>query len=111
MENMKLQKGMLKNINILSIPIKNFKIIPSMEYQSKRGSPMHVAPGCVGSDEGPGHFGFYAHSLSLYFCKTLFPGIEPMTSWSQGNNFTAAPGLPISWSTKVQKKITTAQPL
>jgi hypothetical protein len=55
-----------------------------------RGSPVHVAPACAGSD----HFGSYVCNLSLHFCQRLFPGIEPMTSWSQGNSFTAAPGLP-----------------
>jgi hypothetical protein len=38
------------------------------------------------------HFGSYVRSISLHFCKRLFPGLEPMTSWSQGNNFIAAPG-------------------
>jgi hypothetical protein len=35
-----------------------------------------------------------ARSLPLHFYKRLFPELEPMTSWSQGNSFTAAPGLP-----------------
>jgi hypothetical protein len=26
--------------------------------------------------------------------ERLFSGLEPMTSWSQGNSFTAAPGIP-----------------
>ncbi|EMS60203.1 putative ATP-dependent RNA helicase DHX35 [Triticum urartu] len=30
----------------------------------------------------------------LHFCKRLFPGLEPVTSWSQCNSFTAAPRLP-----------------
>jgi hypothetical protein len=55
---------------------------------------MHVTPTCVGSGEGFDHFGSYVRSLSLHFCKRLFPGLEPMTSWSQGNNITVAPGLP-----------------
>jgi hypothetical protein len=36
----------------------------------------------------------YVHNLSLHFCKRLFLVLESMTSWSQGNSFTAAPGLP-----------------
>jgi hypothetical protein len=36
----------------------------------------------------------YVRSFSLHFCKRLFLGLEPMTSWSQGRSFTAAPGLP-----------------
>jgi hypothetical protein len=55
---------------------------------------MHIALACVGSGEGSDHFGPYVHILSLYFCKKLFQRLEPMTSWSQGNNFTATPGLP-----------------
>jgi hypothetical protein len=55
-----------------------------------KGSLMHVAPSYTGSN----HFGSYVRSLSLHFFKRLFPGLEPMTSWSQGNNFTAVPGLP-----------------
>jgi hypothetical protein len=43
---------------------------------------MHVAPTCVVSGEGPTHFGSYVHRLSLHFCKRLFLGLEPMTSWS-----------------------------
>jgi hypothetical protein len=38
------------------------------------------------------HFGSYVRSISLHFCKRLVPGLEPMTSWSQGNSFIAAPG-------------------
>jgi hypothetical protein len=59
-----------------------------------KGSPMNVAPACAGSREGSNHFGSYVHSLSLNFCKRLFPRLEPMASWSQGNSFTAVPGLP-----------------
>jgi hypothetical protein len=36
----------------------------------------------------------------------LFPGFEPMTSWSQRNRFTAAPGFP---SKIVQKKTDTPE--
>jgi hypothetical protein len=49
---------------------------------------MLVVPTCVGSD----HFGSYVRNLSLHFCKRLFPGLEPMTPWSQSNSFTTAPG-------------------
>jgi hypothetical protein len=47
----------------------------------KKGSPLHVGPTCIGSREGSDHFGSYARSLSLNFCKRLFPGVELMTSW------------------------------
>jgi hypothetical protein len=40
------------------------------------------------------HFGTYVRSLSLHFFKKLFRRLEPMTSLSQGNSFTAASGLP-----------------
>jgi hypothetical protein len=46
----------------------------------KKGSPVHVAPTCARSEEGYDHFGSYVRSLSLHFCKRLFPGLEPMTS-------------------------------
>jgi hypothetical protein len=49
---------------------------------------VHVAPACAGSD----HFGSYVLSISLHLCKSMFPGLEPMTSWSQGNIFTVVPG-------------------
>jgi hypothetical protein len=62
--------------------------------RKKKGSPIHIAPACTGSREGSDHFRSYVHSLFLHFCKKLFPGFEPMTLWSQGNNFTVAPGLP-----------------
>jgi hypothetical protein len=54
---------------------------------------VHVAPTCAGSGEGSDHFGSYVRSIFLYFCKR-FPGLEPTTSWSQGNNFTTVPGSP-----------------
>jgi hypothetical protein len=53
------------------------------------GSQVHIASTCAGSKEGSNHFGSYVHNLSLHFSKRLFTGLEPMTSWSQGNNFTA----------------------
>jgi hypothetical protein len=58
-----------------------------------KGSPEHVAPACARSKEGSDHFESYVRNISLYFCKRLFSGLEPMTSWSQGNSFTSAPGL------------------
>ena len=54
------------------------------------GSPVHEAPACAGFGEGSDHFGSFVRSLSLHFCKRLFPGLEPVTSWSQGNSFTAS---------------------
>ena len=60
----------------------------------KRGSPVHVAPACAGSGEGSDHLGLFVRSLSLHFCKRLVPGLEPVTSWSQGSSFTTAPRLP-----------------
>jgi hypothetical protein len=54
---------------------------------------VHVAPACARSVKGSDHFGSYMHNISLHLCKRLFLGLEPITSWSQGNNFTAAPGL------------------
>jgi hypothetical protein len=53
------------------------------------GSPVHVAPACARSEEGSDHFGSYVRSLSLHLYKMLFSRLETMTSWSQGNNFTA----------------------
>jgi hypothetical protein len=61
-----------------------------------KGSPVHVAPACAWSGEGSDHFGSYVRSLSLHFCKRLFPGLERMTSWSQASSFTAVPRLPFT---------------
>jgi hypothetical protein len=55
---------------------------------------MHIAPACTGSGEGSDHFRSYVRSLSMHFGRRLLPGLELMTSWSQGNNITVAPGLP-----------------
>ena len=44
--------------------------------------------------EGSDHFVSFVRSHSLNFCKWLFSRLEPVTSWSQGNSFTAAPRLP-----------------
>jgi hypothetical protein len=60
----------------------------AMEEREKKGSLVHVARTCARSGEGSDHFGSYVCNLSLYFRK----GLEPMTSWSQGNSFTAVPG-------------------
>jgi hypothetical protein len=57
---------------------------------------VHVAPACIGSREGYDHFESSVHSLSLYFYRRLLTGLEHMTSWSQGNRFTTAPGLPFN---------------
>jgi hypothetical protein len=59
--------------------------------QRIKGSPVHVAPACTGSRERSDHFGSYVRSLSLHFYKRLFPVLEPMTSWSQGNRCARAP--------------------
>jgi hypothetical protein len=63
---------------------------------------VHIAPACAGSNR----FGSYVCSISLHFCKRLFPRLEPMTSWSQAN--TAAPGLPfnyenVTWPDKIKR--------
>jgi hypothetical protein len=52
-------------------------------YPSKKGSSVHIAPACAGSEEGSDHFRSYVRSLSLYFCKRLLPGLDHMISWSQ----------------------------
>jgi hypothetical protein len=64
--------------------------------QKKRASMVHVAPACARSMEGSDCFGYNVRSLSLHFCKRLVLGLEPMTSWSQGNTFTATRGLPFN---------------
>jgi hypothetical protein len=46
---------------------------------------VHIALACA----------VYVCSFFLHFCKRLFAWLEPMTSWSQGNSFTAAPALPL----------------
>jgi hypothetical protein len=48
-----------------------------MQIESNdKGNPEHIAPACVGSD----HFGSNVRNISLHFYKSLFPGLEPMTS-------------------------------
>jgi hypothetical protein len=54
---------------------------------------MHVALAYIRYGEGD-HFGSYVRSISLYFCKRLFPELKLMTLWSQDNSFTTASGLP-----------------
>jgi hypothetical protein len=62
-------------------------------FHIKKGSPM-LASSCAGSGEEFYHFKSYVFSLSLHFYMRLFSVLEPMTSWSQGNSFTAALGPP-----------------
>jgi hypothetical protein len=45
-----------------------------------KGSRVHVAPACAGSQEGSDHFETYVRNLSLHFCKRLFQVLELMTS-------------------------------
>jgi hypothetical protein len=54
------------------------------ERSHKKGSPMHVARTCARSREGSDHVvpNTYVCNIFLHFCKRLFPGFEPMTSWS-----------------------------
>jgi hypothetical protein len=51
-----------------------------------RVSPVHIVPACAVSWEGSDHFRSYVRNISLHFCKRLFRGLEPMTSWSQAYN-------------------------
>jgi hypothetical protein len=62
----------------------------SLIYKPLKDSPVHVAPACTRSGEVSGS---YVRRLYLHFCKRLFLGLEPMTSWSEGNSFTNAPWL------------------
>jgi hypothetical protein len=48
-----------------------------------------------GPGKGRTHLGVFVRSLSLQFARFLFPRLEPVTSWSQGGHFTAAPRLPL----------------
>jgi hypothetical protein len=38
----------------------------------KKGSRVHVATACTGSEEGSNHFGSNVRNISLHFCKRLF---------------------------------------
>jgi hypothetical protein len=78
-------------------------------HECVKGSPVHIAPACAGSREESDHFGSCVHSLSLHFYKRLFLRLEPMTSWSQGNSFIAAPGLPFFIHDCVTIRITNFQ--
>jgi hypothetical protein len=72
-----------------------------MRYEGLRrlknkGLPSARSSRYIGSGEGSYHFGSYVRSLSMHFCKRLFPGLELMTSWSWKteeycNNFKAPP--------------------
>ena len=59
----------------------------------KKGQPGACSSRLRRVGEGSDHFGSIVRSLSLHFCKRLFPGLEPVTSWSQGSSFTTAPRL------------------
>jgi hypothetical protein len=68
---------------------------------------MHLAPAYAGSGEWSNHFGSYVRSNFMHFCRRLFPGLEPITSWSQGNSFTAVLGLPFNTSNSTKLKFRT----
>jgi hypothetical protein len=44
-------------------------------------------PLCAGSGEGSDHLGSLYAAFPCNFCKRLFPRLEPVTSWSQGDSF------------------------
>lgn len=44
--------------------------------------------------KGSNHIGSTVRGLFLHFCKSLFLGFEPVTSWSQGRRCTTATRLP-----------------
>jgi hypothetical protein len=58
-----------------------------------KGSPVHVAPACVGSGEGSDHFGSDVRSHFLHFCKSLFLGLahDLMVTWQQLYRCTRTP--------------------
>jgi hypothetical protein len=66
---------------------------------------MHVAPVCTGSN----HFVSYVQPFPTFLQEAgqiPLTGLEPMTSWSQGDSFTAAPGLPFWYIMNILKIIT-----
>jgi hypothetical protein len=56
------------NINTFSHPF----------ISEKKGSPVHVAPSCVGSGEWSDHFRPYVRSSSVHLCKSLFSGTHDL---------------------------------
>jgi hypothetical protein len=58
------------------------------------GSLVHVALAYVGYGDESDHFESYVHNFFLHFYMRLFLGLELMTLYSQGNNFTAILELP-----------------
>jgi hypothetical protein len=64
---------------------------------------VHVAPACAGSREGSDRFGSYVRSLSLHFCKRLFPGTHDLMVTRQQLYCRArAPLLQQTWHKRVK---------
>lgn len=63
----------------------NFTSNDSLKVQiwsGKKGQPVAWAPACAGSEEGSDPLGSIVRSISLHFCKRLFPWLKPVTSLS-----------------------------
>jgi hypothetical protein len=55
---------------------------------------VRVASTCVGSGKGPTTLDLMYAAFPCISARGCFQDLNPLTSWSQDNSFTAAPGLP-----------------
>jgi hypothetical protein len=62
------------NLSVLKQDLQHFYAVFSVAFSIKDSS-VHIAPVCTGPRGGSGHFGSYVRSLSLHFCRRLFPGL------------------------------------
>lgn len=58
-----------------------------LEYNEKKGNPMHKAPVYVGHGEELDHIESIVPNLTLH-CKRQFPQLKSVTTKLHGNNFT-----------------------
>jgi hypothetical protein len=72
-------------------------------FFNTKGIPVHVAPACTGSGEGSDHFRSYVHSLSLHFCKRLFPGPHGHKATTLTQYYTIIFGIPVHQVLKILK--------
>jgi hypothetical protein len=83
-----IQLYKLDDIEEVRWPFIRFQHKEADPKRQQKGNPVHIAPASTELGKGSDHLVSYVCRIFLYFYKRLFPVLEPMTSCSQGNNFT-----------------------
>jgi hypothetical protein len=84
--------------------VKQCSIPARIKKEKKRQPRCMKLPLCAGSGEGLDHLGSLYAALPYNFCNRLFPRLEPVTSWSQGDSFNHCTKAPLQREKKKKGK-------